>query len=76
MRNDLAAAAEALCRPAARLRRELAARGALAACVSGSGSAVFGLFADRAGAAAALDGLPGCAWGAVAEPLPGGRAGL
>jgi 4-diphosphocytidyl-2-C-methyl-D-erythritol kinase len=76
VRNDLAAAAEALCPPAARLRLELAARGALAACVSGSGSAVFGLFADRAGAAAALDGLPGSAWGAVAEPLPGARAGL
>ena len=45
--NDLAAPAEELCPPSAALRERLLARGALAACVSGSGSAVFGLFASE-----------------------------
>ena len=60
--NDLAATAEALepgCRALVDALRE---RGALASTVSGSGSAVFGIFRDdEAAAAAALD-LPGAAW--------------
>jgi 4-diphosphocytidyl-2-C-methyl-D-erythritol kinase len=69
VRNDLAAPAEALCPPTAALRRALArAPGALGAAVSGSGSAVFGLFADRAAASRALEGLPAPAWAAVASP--------
>jgi 4-diphosphocytidyl-2-C-methyl-D-erythritol kinase len=67
--NDLAAAGEALCPASAGLRRELRARGALTACLSGSGSAVFGLFADRASAEAALAGLTGAAWSMVGRPL-------
>jgi 4-diphosphocytidyl-2-C-methyl-D-erythritol kinase len=67
--NDLSAAGEALCPASAVLRRALRARGALTACLSGSGSAVFGLFADRASAEAATTGLPGAAWSAVGRPL-------
>jgi 4-diphosphocytidyl-2-C-methyl-D-erythritol kinase len=70
--NDLAAAAEALCPPAASLRARLLASGALTACVSGSGSAVFGLFASESGAGAAREELAAVApWVAVAR-LPQG----
>ncbi len=70
--NDLAAAAEELCPPAASLRARLLAAGALAACVSGSGSAVFGLFASESGAGAAREELAARApWAAVAR-LPHG----
>ena len=65
--NDLAATAEALCPAAARLRRQLAEAGALAATVSGSGSAVFGLFPERRAAERALGGLDGAAWTACAR---------
>jgi 4-diphosphocytidyl-2-C-methyl-D-erythritol kinase len=68
--NDLQEAAEQLCPASGLLRRELVARGAAAAAVSGSGSAVFGLFGRRGEAEAALEGLPGAAWSAVARPLP------
>ena len=51
--NDLAAPAEALCPPSAALRARLGQLGALTACVSGSGSAVFGLFGDEDAARAA-----------------------
>jgi 4-diphosphocytidyl-2-C-methyl-D-erythritol kinase len=57
--NDLAAPAEELCPPATALRERLLASGALAACVSGSGSAVFGVFADEDGASAADEQLRG-----------------
>jgi len=67
--NDLALAAESLAPASAALRRALLERGALAACVSGSGSAVFGLFASRDEAQHALHDLPGVAWRAAAEPL-------
>jgi 4-diphosphocytidyl-2-C-methyl-D-erythritol kinase len=64
--NDLAAVAEAL-EPACRtLREALVARGALAATVSGSGSAVFGVFADAAAAESAVVGLPSAAWARTA----------
>jgi 4-diphosphocytidyl-2-C-methyl-D-erythritol kinase len=60
--NDLAPTAERL-EPACRtLREALLERGALAASVTGSGSAVFGLFADAAAADGALDGLPAARW--------------
>jgi 4-diphosphocytidyl-2-C-methyl-D-erythritol kinase len=72
--NDLAALAEELCPQAASLRAALAAAGALAACVSGSGSAVFGLFASEGAAEAARERVAaGAAWTAVAR-LPQGDA--
>lgn len=60
--NDLASTAETLepgCRALVEALRE---RGALASTVSGSGSAVFGIFRDDASATAAADDLPGAAW--------------
>jgi 4-diphosphocytidyl-2-C-methyl-D-erythritol kinase len=64
--NDLAPVAEQL-EPACRaLRLALTARGAAAACVTGSGSAVFGLFSDVAAAADAATGLPGATWAEAA----------
>jgi len=68
--NDLGPAAEALLPAVGALRLALLERGALAAAVSGSGSAVFGLFAGDAEAAAAIQDLPGAAWATTA------RAGL
>jgi 4-diphosphocytidyl-2-C-methyl-D-erythritol kinase len=65
--NDLAEAAEGLCPASAGLRRALRARGALVACVSGSGSAVFALFEHRDAAERALADLPGAAWSAVSQ---------
>jgi 4-diphosphocytidyl-2-C-methyl-D-erythritol kinase len=70
--NDLGPAAEGTCPASATLRRALVARGALAAAVSGSGSAVFGLFPSLDDARAAVEGLPGAAWTAAASPLPVG----
>ncbi len=67
--NDLSEYAERLCPASAALRRELRARGALVATVSGSGSAVFGLFERREQAEQAISGLPGAAWSAVARVL-------
>jgi 4-diphosphocytidyl-2-C-methyl-D-erythritol kinase len=64
--NDLADVAERLCPGSAALRRELRTRGALVAAVSGSGSAVFGIFETRELARAALTDLPGAAWSAIA----------
>jgi 4-diphosphocytidyl-2-C-methyl-D-erythritol kinase len=60
--NDLGPVAERLEPGCAALRRELVARGAVVACVTGSGSAVFGLFDDLAAATVAADALPGAAW--------------
>jgi 4-diphosphocytidyl-2-C-methyl-D-erythritol kinase len=67
--NDLAEPAERLCPASSGLRRELRARGALVACVSGSGSAVFGLFEHRETAEQAVADLPGAAWTAISEVL-------
>jgi 4-diphosphocytidyl-2-C-methyl-D-erythritol kinase len=73
--NDLAQAAEQLCPPSAALRAALLANGAAAAAVSGSGSAVFGLFASEAAAASACGVLAGqAAWVAMA-PLPQAGSG-
>jgi 4-diphosphocytidyl-2-C-methyl-D-erythritol kinase len=60
--NDLGETAERLEPRCRALREELQARGALAAAVAGSGSAVFGLFRDAASAERALQRLPGAAW--------------
>jgi 4-diphosphocytidyl-2-C-methyl-D-erythritol kinase len=57
--NDLAAPAAELCPPVTALRERLLASGALVACVSGSGSAVFGLFAGEDDALAADERLKG-----------------
>ena len=57
--NDLGAPAAELCPPVSALRERLLASGALAACMSGSGSAVFGLFADEDGAREANERLRG-----------------
>ena len=52
-----------LCPPVAALRARLLASGALAACMSGSGSAVFGLFAGEDAAREAGERLRGgAAW--------------
>ena len=60
--NDLGPAAEAL-EPACRsLREGLVAAGALAASVTGSGSAVFGVFREADEAERALGGLRDAAW--------------
>lgn len=66
VRNDLAAVAERLEPACAALRHELVGRGAEVACVTGSGSAVFGLFGDVAEARAAVASLPGAAWAEAA----------
>ena len=50
LHNDLEEPAVRLCPPIARLRARLAAAGARAVGMSGSGATVFGIFADRAAA--------------------------
>jgi 4-diphosphocytidyl-2-C-methyl-D-erythritol kinase len=57
--NDLAAPAAELCPPVAALRERLLGSGALAACLSGSGSAVFGLYAGEDAAQTAYEQLAG-----------------
>ena len=57
--NDLAGPAAELCPPVTALRARLLASGALAACMSGSGSAVFGLFAGEDAAQEANERLRG-----------------
>jgi 4-diphosphocytidyl-2-C-methyl-D-erythritol kinase len=72
--NDLAAPAEQLCPPIAGLRAQLLGCGALAAGVSGSGSAVFGLFAAEGLAHDAYDQLAGAApWAAITQLSPDSR---
>ncbi|MDP9257883.1 MAG: 4-(cytidine 5'-diphospho)-2-C-methyl-D-erythritol kinase [Actinomycetota bacterium] len=66
--NDLGAPAAELCPPVLALRARLLASGALAAAMSGSGSAVFGLFADEYSARSADERLRGSApWIAVSR---------
>jgi 4-diphosphocytidyl-2-C-methyl-D-erythritol kinase len=73
--NDLAAAAEKLCPASGELRGRLLAAGALCACVSGSGSAVFGLFDAEGTARGAHDQLAArVPWVALTR-LPQGDAG-
>ena len=50
-----------------RIKADLLARGAKAACMSGSGSAVFGVFADKAAAEQARAGLSNVAFSCVCE---------
>ena len=64
--NDLGPVAERSEPGCRALRLELSYRGAAAACVTGSGSAVFGLFPDLAAASAAAAALPGAAWARAA----------
>ena len=64
--NDLGPVAERLEPGCRALRLALSDRGAAAACVTGSGSAVFGLFPDLAAASAAAAALPGAAWARAA----------
>ena len=73
--NDLTTAAEALCPAIAALRVRLLGCGAKVACMSGSGSAVFGLFAAEDAARAARKRLfREVPWSAVAR-LPHSDAG-
>ncbi len=73
--NDLGAPAEQLCPHSAALRARLLAHGAVAASVTGSGSAVFGLFASEEPAQAAWEGLRGSVpWMAIAPLTQGGGA--
>jgi 4-diphosphocytidyl-2-C-methyl-D-erythritol kinase len=73
--NDLAAPAEALCAPIAALRERLRGYGALVAEVSGSGSAVFGLFDSEEGARAACERLRGSVpWQAIGRLTTAGGA--
>lgn len=60
--NDLAVPAITLEPACGALREALLRRGALAAEVTGSGSAVFGIFDDEERAVLALQGLPGATW--------------
>jgi 4-diphosphocytidyl-2-C-methyl-D-erythritol kinase len=53
--NDLELAARRMCPPIGRLQRELLARGALAAGMSGSGATVFGIFPDEERSREALE---------------------
>jgi 4-diphosphocytidyl-2-C-methyl-D-erythritol kinase len=50
MRNDFEAVAETLLADIGDIKRELIRSGALGAMLTGSGSAVFGVFADEASA--------------------------
>jgi 4-diphosphocytidyl-2-C-methyl-D-erythritol kinase len=73
--NDLAGAAEELCPPTSALRARLLAEGALTACMSGSGSAVFGLYAAEGVAQAACERIASEVPWAVVARLPQGAAG-
>jgi 4-diphosphocytidyl-2-C-methyl-D-erythritol kinase len=66
--NDLEEPAVRLCPPIARLRAQLRQSGARAVGMSGSGATLFGVYADRAAAERAAEGLtlPGRAWARVA----------
>ena len=63
--NDLGVAAEALCPASAALRVALERAGAVVASVSGSGSAVYGLFHDEAHATRGLSAVRSAPWSAV-----------
>ncbi|HEY3612730.1 MAG TPA: 4-(cytidine 5'-diphospho)-2-C-methyl-D-erythritol kinase [Gaiellales bacterium] len=73
--NDLAAPAQALCPQASATCTRLRDAGALAACVSGSGSAAFGLFGDEGSARAGADAVArDAAWTGVARLPQSGEA--
>jgi 4-diphosphocytidyl-2-C-methyl-D-erythritol kinase len=73
--NDLAPAAERLCPPISALRAQLMEAGAAAAAMSGSGSAVFGVFAQadtaRSAAERIAEAAPWIAVGRLAQPAGG-----
>jgi 4-diphosphocytidyl-2-C-methyl-D-erythritol kinase len=73
--NDLAVPAAELCPPVSALQERLLASGALAACLSGSGSAVFGLFADEDGAQAGYEQFRGSASWVTVGRLTQGAGG-
>ena len=64
--NDLAVPAEELEPACGGLREQFQALGSMAACVSGSGSVVFGLFCTEQEATAATANLEGAPWTATA----------
>ncbi len=68
LHNDLEGPAVRLCPPIARLRAQLAAAGARAVGMSGSGATIYGVFADRAAAGRAAASFPvaGRGWTRVA----------
>lgn len=73
--NDLGSPAEELCSGIAAARARLLAHGAAVASVSGSGSAVFGLFSSEAPAQAAWERLEGSVpWQAIGPLTQGGGA--
>ena len=73
--NDLGGPAEQLCPAIAALRAGFLAHGALTASVSGSGSAVFGLFASEEPAQAASERLAGSVpWQMIGPLTQGGGA--
>lgn len=73
--NDLGGSAEELCPSIAPLRARFLASGAAAASVSGSGSAVFGLFPSEDAAQAASERLEGSVpWKAIAPLTQGSGA--
>jgi 4-diphosphocytidyl-2-C-methyl-D-erythritol kinase len=71
--NDLAPVTEEMCPDVARLRGALLRAGALGACMTGSGSAVFGIFRDAGGARRAAAGLD-APFVSVCEPAREGVA--
>jgi 4-diphosphocytidyl-2-C-methyl-D-erythritol kinase len=75
VQNDLAGPAEELCPATTALRARLIAEGALTACMSGSGSAVFGLYAAEEVAQAARERIAAEVPWAVVARLPRGPAG-
>jgi 4-diphosphocytidyl-2-C-methyl-D-erythritol kinase len=73
LRNDLEAAVEARRPEVAQIRRALLERGALAARMSGSGSACFGVFGTPGAAARGARALRAAGWHAVATRTIGRR---
>lgn len=68
LRNDLEEAVAARYSVIAGIRQQLLDAGAAAACMSGSGSTVFGVFSDESAAAEAAVRFPGC-WTRVVRTL-------
>ena len=67
--NALEEPAIALVPEIGRIKARLLAAGAKAACMSGSGSAVFGVFADQAAAEAAMPALEDCPFTCVCQSI-------
>lgn len=69
MMNDLSPAAEQLVPDIAKYRRRLLALGAIGAMMSGSGSAVYGIFASAEDAIRAMAGFGNCAFRQVTATI-------